>query len=259
MKASDFREHCKQVAHWVNWEDTRDQFMCGDPDADVKGIGVTWLATNARLRKAAELGLNFVIAHEGAFYPTYAETAVGERHHEEKRRLIEEFGLTLMRCHDTWDRMPEVGIPDAWAEWLGFPSDPRPVESFYRICRVDGRSVEELAREILDKVRPLGQQYVGYMGDPEAAVRRMAIGTGAITRLATMLELGADVLLATDDGVSTTAAGLLAHDMAAPTLIVNHACAELPGMMAMVGYIEERFPGVPVRYLAGRFPWPVVV
>ncbi len=69
MKAKDFREHCMQVAHWVNWEKTVDQFMAGDPDAEVRGIATTWLATNARLTEAASMGLNFVIAHEGAFYP----------------------------------------------------------------------------------------------------------------------------------------------------------------------------------------------
>ena len=58
MKAKDFLDHCKQLAHWVNWEKTVDQFMDGDPDAEVRGIATTWLATNARLREAASLGLN---------------------------------------------------------------------------------------------------------------------------------------------------------------------------------------------------------
>ena len=43
-----------------------------------------------------------------------------------------------------------------------------------------------------------------------------------------------------------------------PLLIVNHATAELPGMMAMVGYIERHFPGVPVKYLPGEFPCSIV-
>ena len=96
MRASDFREHCKQVAHWVDWEKTVDQFMEGDPGAEVRGIATTWLATNARLRQAASLGLNFVIAHEGAFYPQYQGTPSGDRHHAEKHRLIGELGVTLM-------------------------------------------------------------------------------------------------------------------------------------------------------------------
>ena len=258
MRARDFREHCKQVAHWVDWEKTVDQFMGGDPDAEVRGIATTWLATNARLREAASLGLNFVIAHEGAFYPHYQGTPSEDRHHEEKRRLMGELGVTLMRCHDTWDRMPEVGIPDAWARFLGFPTEPRPVESFYRICLVGDRTVEEVARRVLEKVRPLGQEVVHIIGDREAVVHRMAVGTGAITRLPEMFALGADLLLVTDDGISTTSAGLWSLDLGIPMLVVNHATAELPGMMTMVGYIERHFAGVPVKYLPGEFPCPVV-
>lgn len=258
MKAKDFREHCMRVAHWVDWEKTVDRFMAGDPEAEVRGIATTWLATNARLREAASLDLNFVIAHEGAFYPQFQGTASGDRHHEEKRRLIEELGITLMRCHDTWDRMPEVGIPDAWAEFLGFPTEPRPVESFYRICMPEGSTVDDVARQVLAKVQPLGQEMVHIIGNRDALVSRMAVGTGAITRLPEMLELDADLLLVTDDGISTTSAGLWSLDLGIPMLMVNHATAELPGMMAMVGYIEEQFPDVPVQYLRGEFPAPVV-
>jgi putative NIF3 family GTP cyclohydrolase 1 type 2 len=232
--------------------------MAGDPDVEVRGIATTWLATNARLREAASLGLNFVIAHEGTFYPTYDGTPSGVRHHAEKHKLIDDLGITLMRCHDTWDRMPEVGIPDAWTRFLGFPSEPRAVESFYRICLVGGRTVEEVARLVLEKVQLLGQEVVHIVGDCNAIVSRMAIGTGAITWLPDMLELGADIILATDDGISTTSAGLWALDLGVPMLIVNHATAELPGMMAMVGYIQEHFLGIPVKYLPGEFPASVV-
>lgn len=258
MRASDFREHCRRVAHWVDWSKTVDQFMHGDPEAEVRGIATTWLATNDVLREAARRGLNFVIAHEGAFYPAYQGTESGDRHHAEKRRLIDELGLTLMRCHDTWDRMPEAGIPDAWTAFLGFPSEPRPVESFYKVCLVGDRTVEELARTVLDRVKTLGQETVGIVGDRRARVHRMAVGTGAITRLPAMHALGADVLLATDDGISTTSSGLYSHDLGVPLLVVNHATAEVPGMQAMVGYIERHFPGVPVAYLDSGFPFPAV-
>ena len=258
MKANDFREHCKQAAHWVNWEKTVDQFMAGNPDAEVRGIATTWLATNARLRESASLGLNFVIAHEGAFYPSYQGTPSGDQHHAEKRQLIDELGITLMRCHDTWDRMPEFGIPDAWANFLGFPTEPRPVESFYKMCLVGEYTVEEVARLVLEKVRPLGQEVVHIVGDHKARVHRMAVGTGAITRLPEMHKLEADILLVTDDGTSTTASGLWSLDLGVPMLVVNHATAELPGMMAMVDYIEQHFPGVPVKYLPGEFPCSIV-
>jgi putative NIF3 family GTP cyclohydrolase 1 type 2 len=258
MHARDFLEHCRRVAHWVNWDKTVDTFMAGDPDAEVRGIATTWLATNARLREAAQRGLNFVIAHEGAFYQTYVASELGQRHHAEKRALIEQLGLTLVRCHDTWDRMPDAGIPDAWADWLGFPTEPRPVESFYKVCLVEGRSLGQLAREVLGKVRPLGQDRVEVMGDFDRPVHRMAVGTGAATRIDAMAATGADVLLVSDDGIHTTDSGLWSWDLDIPILVVSHATSELPGMMAMVDYLRKQFPGVPVEYLPGEFPRPIV-
>ena len=254
MHASQFRQHCQAVAHWVDWAKTCDQFMAGDPSATVEGIAVTWLATNAVLQEAASRGLNFVIAHEGAFYPQYEQSPSGRRHHEEKRALVEGLGVTLMRCHDTWDRMPDVGIPDAWAAFLGFPCDVCPVESFYRVCRVGEMTVGELGKVLLERVRELGEEAVRVVGDPGAVVTRLAVGTGAITRLGEMYELGVDAVLATDDGISTTASGLWSLDLGVPMFVVNHATGELPGMMAMVGYIKKHFPGVPVEYLPCEFP-----
>ena len=258
MKPIDFRNHCMAVAHWVDWDKTVDQFMHGDPEAEVTGIAVTWLATDAVIKEAAQLGMNFVISHEGAFYPQFEGFESERRHHEAKHRLMDDLGVTLMRCHDTWDRMPEYGIPDAWADFLGFPVEPRPVESFYKACHVAGMTVEEVAKAVLGKVKPLGETTVRVMGDPRKHVSRLAVGTGAISKLAAMHELGADVLLATDDGTQTTACGLWSLDLDIPVLIVNHATAELPGMMALVRYLEQPFADVPVKYLPCGFPCPMI-
>ena len=70
--------------------------------------------------------------------------------------------------------------------------------------------------------------------------------------------LDCDIILATDDGIHTTSSGLWSLDLGVPVLVVSHATAELPGMQAMVGYVEEHFPGVPVAYLPGEFPRPLV-
>jgi len=254
MKAQDFRQHCMSLASWVDWEDTKDHFLFGDPAVEVKGIAVTWLATDAVLSRAAELGLNFVIAHEGAFYPDFSDAKSEQRHFERKRTLLKDKGLTLMRCHDTWDRMPSVGIPDAWADFLGFPSEPRQLESFYKLCNVQGCTVADVAGRVLEKTKPLGQAVVNIIGDLRQNVSRMAVGTGAITRLPDMYELGADCILATDDGTHTTYCGLWSLDLGIPVLTVSHATAELPGMMAMVPYIKLKFPGVKVEYLPCGFP-----
>jgi len=247
------------VGTWVNWDKTCDTFRHGDPEAEVSGIATAWIPTNAAIREVAAKGHNLFIVHEPSFVYGHAETPSGRKVVDEKRRLLDECDITVLRCHDTWDRMPTVGIPDAWASWLGFEAEPRPVESFYKICLLGSVTVEQAAQQVLEKVRPLGQEAVLVFGDRTKHVSRMAVGTGAITNLTDMVELGADLILATDDGMNFWDGGLWSADLDVPLLIVNHATAEKPGMMAMADYLRGIFPDTPTDYVDVAYPYTVVV
>jgi len=257
MQVKDVLEHFQSVGTWVNWERTVDRILHGDPATEVRGIATGWIATNEAIRRAADEGLNLFISHEGIFYDRLDDESV-QRMADEKRKLLDECGMVAMRCHDTWDRMPDFGIPDAWAAWLGFETEPRPLESFYKICLVGDMTVRELAAAVFERVRELGQESVSVFGDPEKRVSRMAVGTGAITRFPVMQELNPDVILATDDGMSWTQGGHWAADLGVPLLIVHHGVAEYPGMMAMVDYLQKEFPDIPTKYIEASYQWSVV-
>ncbi|MDP6439751.1 MAG: Nif3-like dinuclear metal center hexameric protein [Candidatus Brocadiia bacterium] len=258
MKATEVMKHFREVGTWVNWDESCDAFLHGDPEAQVRGIATTWIPTNRVLRQAAQRGLNLVITHEPAFYHAYEGTESVDRLIAEKKGLLDQHGIALIRCHDTWDRMPQVGIPDAWASFLGFDTEERQVESYYKICLLGELTVEEAARRVLAKVRSLGQETVLILGDRNKAVRRMAVGTGAITFLPAMYELDPDLILATDDGMDFWGGGHWAVDLGMPVLIVNHATAEKPGMQAMARYLRQQFPGTPTEYLDAEMPYSTV-
>ncbi|MFC1734668.1 Nif3-like dinuclear metal center hexameric protein [Candidatus Hydrogenedentota bacterium] len=255
MKASQIMAHFQEVGTWVNWEATNDHFLHGDPEIEVKGIATAWIPSNKAIKQVAEKGFNLFIVHEPSFYPRYEGSSGVDELIREKRALLDERGITLMRCHDTWDRMPEYGIPDAWATFLGFPTEARPVESFYKTCLLDSLTVEEAASAILEKVRSLGQDTVLIFGDRTRKVKRMAIGTGAITNLPKMHELGVDAILATDDGTNSVTGGLWSMDMDVPFLTVNHATAEKPGMQMMATYLTKVFPEIPAEYVDVDLPY----
>ena len=108
MKPKDFEAHCQELGTWVNWDDTTDVILHGDPDIDVSSIAVTWLATDEVIQTAADRGGNFIISHEGIYYPTFKHYASEGAHHEAKKRLLDAHGITVFRCHDMWDRMPGI-------------------------------------------------------------------------------------------------------------------------------------------------------
>lgn len=276
MQAKAVMEHLIDIGGWLAdvgselpkvypvdpaWPGTAEQpvsdsFIFGDPEVEVTGIAVAWMATNQIITEAAQAGLNLFICHEPAFYqgPGYAGTDIANHMTEQKCKLLREQGITLLRCHDVCDRIPDIGIVDTWAGMFGFETESRPVGSYYKICLVNGLTVEALARRILERVRPYGQETVLIWGDRDKRVERLAVGTGAVTHLPPMLELAADAALVTDDGFRLYAAQL-AFDLDMPALVVHHSTAEKPGMKVMTDHLSEQYPQIPVRYLPGEFPY----
>ena len=155
--------------------------------------------------------------------------------------------------------MPDWGVCDRWAEYLGYPTEPRSVESPYRMCRIPGLTVEQVGKALLTKVQSLGQNAVGLIGRRDKRIERMVVGTGANTRLPDMFEVGAELILATDDGIHSTYCGLWSLDLDVPVLVVNHATAELPGTMALADYIRRAFPGIEATYIPCGFPPAAIV
>ena len=111
MKAKEIMEHFQEIGTWVDWENTDDQFLHGDPDAEVEGVATVWSPTNAALKEASDKGLNVFITHEPAFYLGYQGTPSADRLVREKRQLLDELNITMMRCHDLWGPYAGSGGP----------------------------------------------------------------------------------------------------------------------------------------------------
>ncbi len=86
---------------------TADVIKIGDGSEEIKKVAVTMMATPDVIRAATEYGANFIIVHEPLFY-THMYTEMPYEQCFEKRKLLEEAGLTVFRFHDYAHRM----IPD---------------------------------------------------------------------------------------------------------------------------------------------------
>jgi len=258
MKAKELCEHMQKVGTWVNWEDTCDQFLAGNPESEVTGIAVSWMPTFSTLTKALEAKSNLFVTHE----PLYAvsldvEGRIIPRSFEglhldqndawvKKRKWLDETGMVVYRCHDSWDDFPEKGIHGAWADWLGFSEEPVVTKKFYEVHKVGNIRLRDLAERILQRVQTLDQDVIHVVGDLDRRVSRIALGTGAITNYRDMRDMGADVLLLTDDGTRLWESGQWSLDSDIPLIIVNHSTSEEPGMRTLAKYIQEKFPKLPV-------------
>ena len=97
---------------------TVDTFKAGDPQARVKGVALTMMATLDVLKRAVARGDNFVITHEPTFYTARDTLAVLVSENDSmlalKQKYIVEHGLIIWRFHDT----PHAMQPDMIAEGM---------------------------------------------------------------------------------------------------------------------------------------------
>ena len=148
----------------------------------------------------------------------------------------------VYRCHDVWDRYPEQGIRGSWQRGLALGGEVAVDAYPYYVTRVDPMPLGALARHILDRVKPLGQNGVLVTGDLQQQVSRVATGTGAITKPLEMRELGADVGILSDDYTTHVRIGAHMRELGFPTILVNHGVAEEWGVQNLAAYLARTFP-----------------
>ena len=81
---------------------TCDQLQYGDPDRECTGIVLTCSPSCDVIKKAHDMGCNFIIGHEPLFYDGWDETdwQADDKVLNAKRKLLDETGMTVIRDHD---------------------------------------------------------------------------------------------------------------------------------------------------------------
>jgi putative NIF3 family GTP cyclohydrolase 1 type 2 len=252
MTVKELYARLLEGAPWVDPQNTPDGPEYGDPDKQVRRVGVGWSACTFNLAAAAADGCDLFITHEPCFCDfwepglRFRETDWGRA----RARILQEAGMALMALHDVWDVWPTYGIGDSWAAFLGLRAEDRVGEGTYRgrlplaLYRVPPTTLEGYARHVAGRVRRHGQHVVGLMGDPARHVERVAVGIGCAIPEFEMLAQGADALVQVFDRAYQTFTRLPLLDLGAGLIVVEHGAAEMPGMENLARYLNETFPGV---------------
>ncbi|MEO2004628.1 MAG: Nif3-like dinuclear metal center hexameric protein [Candidatus Poribacteria bacterium] len=252
MTANDVREHLKTLdGGWVDWDNTVDTIKIGDPNVELTGIAVGWMSYTESLRRAHDLGCNLFVCHEPTFYNHLDkdQKIFGHPGVQAKKDMLDEMGMVVMRCHDLWDQLLDIGIPDSWGQFLGL-GEAIDGSGYYRAYDVTGETALSLARKVAGQTKRLGQDVVHLLGDGAAPVTRAVIGTGAITPYQHFIEeYGADVAICSDDGFTYWRDGAMAIDLGVPAIVVNHAVSEIYGLQLLAEHLDGALPDVPVHFI----------
>ncbi|MCY2930899.1 MAG: Nif3-like dinuclear metal center hexameric protein [Planctomycetota bacterium] len=255
IKARDLLEHFVSRSTWVKRENTVDRVIIGDGEKAFDKCLVTWMPSFAAVRTAVERGYGLLVAHEPTFYDHCNDTpgSYGERFDVVARKVdyINRHGLTIVRLHDSWDLWPEIGVPWAWADFLGLGTKPAAVNECRSQLRFDvaPRTLEELARDVAARCAAINEPMVQVTGDLSQTVSKVGVGTGCGCDLATFWGLGCDCSIVCDDATRYWDQIQIAQDYARPVIRVSHGTSEEPGMMTLTKYINDTFPGLRAQRL----------
>lgn len=266
MTCMDIHNHLKstETAKKVNWERTTDTFKAGDPSKPVKKIAVAWKASWDALREAQSKGADLFISHESICVNAQngsAEPEVVFALPTEKPKFdwLEKTGMVVYRCHDVWDRFPEIGVRDTWQRELKIGNKIIADAYPFYVTEIDPMTVGELSKHILKLLRPLGQTGVMVTGNPDKKVSKVGTGTGQNNNSVALREAGADIGIMTDDGYNNVRMGHHANELGFPTIVVNHGVSEEWALRNLATYLQKTFPKIEVFNIPQTCLYKIIV
>jgi len=251
MMAKDIVEHFLSRADWVNREKTVDRVIIGDPETRVQSCLVTWMPGLSALKEAVSKNHDLVVCHEPTFWDHFDRDPWSEPRAAEKLGFVEKHGLVIVRIHDSWDRWPEMGIPWAWARFLGLGERPESTgaDGYQHRYDIDPVKLEDFALDVAHRCSSIGEPMVQVSGDPDGMVSRVGIGTGCGCAIGNYLEMGCDCSIVCDDGSIYWREIQMAKDLGHPVIRVNHGTSEEPGMVTLARYLTDNFSSIRVQHL----------
>ena len=167
---------------------TCDHLIIGDPNMEVTGIVTTFMATVDVIRRAHEMGANLIITHEPTWFTGQDDNdtswCAGDPVYEQKRAMLEAYGIAVWRFHDHMHMDPRDGIYRGFDEqmgWAEYRMPPMADQDLFPKGKFDGCyeipeiSLGNLAKEIQEK---LGMPVLRGIGVPEAKITRVAVLVG---------------------------------------------------------------------------------
>lgn len=251
MKVSDMLEHFLSRSDWVDRATTVDRIIAGDPGLDVNRCMVTWMPSMSALNQVVDSGVSLLVCHEPTFWSHHDDRPSDDPLSREKQKFIDDHGLVILRNHDCWDRWPGIGIPWAWAQFLGMAGEPKTIgaNGYQHRYDIEPETLESFARRVAQRCDSIGESMVQVTGELTRQVSKIGTGTGCGCDVRAYREMGCDCSVVCDDGSCYWAGIQWAADFGHPVIRVNHGTSEEPGMVTLTEYINKNLKGVRARLI----------
>lgn len=250
MKAIEIMNELFALAGEGDYTNTCDTLKAGDPNRETKKVALTMFATPKVVTEAKSWGAELLIVHEPTYY-NHMDEHSEEKIECEKRRLIEESGLTIYRYHD----YAHATSPDVIAAGMLRQFDLRgqieytDVSDLVRIHLDTPMTPLELAKVIEERC---GIKHLRICGAGDAPLRVISCMFGTPGGVFEELKSDQCEILLTGEACEWML-GEYARDAAQlgykkALIIMGHIGSERDGMKYTAEILKEKHPELLVKY-----------
>lgn len=237
---------------------TVDTVKAGDPSQKVSGITTTFLATCEVIRKSADRGSNLIITHEPIFYNHLDQTdwLRDDPVYAYKKKLLDETGAVVWRCHDTIHSMEPDGITLGMRGKLGWEAyaDPQNPD-LYRLPKttLSGLAGSLKATFSLAHVRSIGDP-----GMPVQTVGYLAGAPGGTAQIGFLERVNPDAIVCGEIHEWETSEYIRDANFSGRKrgmILIGHVPSEEAGMAWLADWLKSRFRGLKVDHIPAGNPF----
>jgi putative NIF3 family GTP cyclohydrolase 1 type 2 len=238
--------------HGAPFPGTVDTLKAGSPDTVVTGIVTTMFATIDIIRRAIDLGANFIIAHEPTFYNHTDDTSwlQSDDVYQYKADLLKQHNIAVWRNHDDIHQLKPDGVTKgvlAQLDWQKYGDKDLP-----NIITLPAASLKDIIGHVKDK---LHIEKVRYIGDAEKTCTHVLFMPGAAGGRMQIQAIGKykpEVLICGE--ISEWETAEYVRDARAKgdnisLVLLGHIASEEGGSEFMLNWLREKVPGIKATHL----------
>lgn len=240
-------------------ESTVDWLLYGDYHTEVTGIVTAFSMSHYILDKAASLGANLIITHEGVSYShdhDFKRLLSHDSVWNEKEKSIHSSRMNIFRFHDYWHHYKPDGITNGLLQVLNWQEYVVKHQPSYAIVEIPCMTMSDM----IDYIKlQLNIPYVRALYHPNVKCRRIGVLVGYRGNGKTVIPLfekeNLDLVIYGEGPEWETpeyVRDAIYQKKYKALIVLGHAESELSGMWTLKNHLKSIFPNIEVHHLVEK-------
>lgn len=238
-------------------KNTNDTIKAGSTDLVVTGVVTTMFPTVEVIKKAHDIGANFLIVHEPTYYNgSDNKTLVANNTQVQlKEELLQKLNMTIWRFHDYAHAMRPDFVSYGVArsvDWLKYYEMNTP------ILNIPETSLKSIVQTFK---KGLHIKHLRYIGNEDKLCKKVALLPGAwggSRQMSTLVNQKPDVIIVGEAVEWETVEFVrdcqsLGHEAA--MIVLGHSVSEEPGMLYFSEWLRTKIPDLKVTHIPSNDPF----